>query len=301
MTRFACGGFALGLVTNHAILDGKSASQMFNTLASICKGEETLKSTHISNDRTCIRSRTPPQIHFPHREYIKLAKSSSLASSFTSQARKSPSPLIFSGKYTHRLFSFTSEMLKILKEKAGIKCSTFEAIVAHIWRARTRAYFDDHDRDRESMVLFAVDIRERASPPLPSSFVGNAVITAFARASAGDLVGRPASFGVEMVRRGRERVTAEYIRSVIDWLEVYKGIPATGGGGGFYVSAWWKLPFEEVDLGFGRPRHAGPVVSGNDEFVLLLGSGDGHGEGINVWIGLEKDKMERFVSCVFEM
>lgn len=203
--------------------------------------------------------------------------------------------MIFSEKYTHKLFTFTSEMLKNLKEKAMVNCSTFEAIVAHIWRARAKAYFDD--RDRESTVLFAVDVRERASPPLPSSFVGNAVITAFASAGVGDLVEGPASFAVEMVRRGRERVTAEYIRSVIDWLEVYKGIPATGGGG-FYVSAWWKLPFMEVDLGFGRPKHAGPVVSGNDEFVLLLGNGDG---GINVWLGLEKEKMEKFSSCVFDI
>lgn len=167
--------------------------------------------------------------------------------------------------------------------------------MAHVWRARAEAYFDD--RDQESTVLFAVDVRGRTSPPLPSSFAGNAVITAFARARVGDLVEGPASFGVEMVRRGRERVTAEYIRSVIDWLEVYKGIPATGDGG-FYVSAWWKLPFGEVDLGFGRPEHAGPVVSGNDEFVLLLGNNSG---GINVWLGLEKAKMEKFATCVFNV
>lgn len=94
-------------------------------------------------------------------------------------------------------------------------------------------------------------------------------------------------------------MTPEYIRSVIDWLEVYKGIPATGGGG-FYVSAWWKLPFGEVDVGFGRPKHAGPVVSGNDEFVVLLGQGQ-DGQGINVWIGLDKDKMDAFLTCVYQI
>ncbi|KAG6392962.1 hypothetical protein SASPL_147191 [Salvia splendens] len=222
--KCACGGFALGFVTNHAILDGKSASKLFQDLASICIGDvEEIKKKLINNDRGCIKSRTPPQIDFPHKEYFN---SSSLASSFTSQARNSPSPLIFSDKYTHSVLRFTSEMLKLFKDKAGIQCSTFEAIVAHIWRARTKAYFSDDDR--ESMVLFAVDVTERASPPLPRSLAGNAVITAFANARAGDLLGGAAGFAVEMVRRGRERVTPEYIRSVIDWLEVYKGIPATG-------------------------------------------------------------------------
>ncbi|KAI3459279.1 hypothetical protein Pfo_015942 [Paulownia fortunei] len=303
VTRFECGGFALGFMTNHAILDGKSASEMFHNLASICRGEG-LKTKLINNDRTCIRARTPPQIQFPHNEYLKLAKTTSLASSFTSQKRTSPSPLIFSDKYIHKLFSFTTEMLTLLKEKAMVKCSTFEAILAHIWRARTKASFDgeNQNHDQESTVLFAVDIRDKVSPPLPNSFSGNAVITAFASAKAHDLIEKPLSFGVEMVKKGRERVTSEYIRSVIDWLEVYKGIPATCDGA-FYVSAWWKLPFGEVDFGFGRPKHAGPIVSGNDEFVLLLSDGncEGKGLGINVWMGLEKEKMERFLSCVFEI
>ncbi|KAK4388458.1 Taxadien-5-alpha-ol O-acetyltransferase, partial [Sesamum angolense] len=162
----------------------------------------------------------------------------------------------------------------------------------------------DRDQDQDSTVLFAVDIRDMISPPLPSSFMGNAVITGYARAKAKDLVDGPLSYGVEMVREGTERVTSEYIRSVIDWLEVYKGTPATCGCA-FYVSAWWKLGFGEVDLGFGRAKHAGPILSGNDEFVLLLDGGDcdegGKGLGINVWIGLEKEKMERFLKCVFDM
>ncbi|KAL7080930.1 hypothetical protein ACP275_14G009300 [Erythranthe tilingii] len=110
-----------------------------------------------------------------------------------------------------------------------------------------------------------------------------------------------------MVKEGVERVTSEYVRSVIDWLEVYKGIPATSGGG-FYASAWWKLPFGEVDFGFGKPRHVGPVVSGNDEFVLFLSDYDYdydksccEGKGINVWMGLEKEKMDNFLSCVFDI
>ncbi|KAL0323478.1 UNVERIFIED_CONTAM: 3'-N-debenzoyl-2'-deoxytaxol N-benzoyltransferase [Sesamum angustifolium] len=259
VTRFECGGFALGFTTNHAILDGKSASEMFHNLASICRGEG-LKNNHINNDRTCLKARTPPQIHFPHTEYVKLARTSSLVSSFTSQKRPSPSPHVFSDKYTHKLFSFTPQMLKFLKQKAMIKCSTFEAILAHIWRARTRAVLGhDRDQDQDSTVLFAVDIRDMISPPLPSSFIGNAVIT-------GD------SSNLWMC------ILCVSLVEIGFW------------GGGFRV---WKA------------KHAGPILSGNDEFVLLLDGGDcdegGKGLGINVWIGLEKEKMERFLQCVFDM
>ncbi|KAL2506913.1 HXXXD-type acyl-transferase family protein [Abeliophyllum distichum] len=300
VTRFECGGFSLGFMTNHAILDGKSASEMFHNLASICRGEG-LKTSDVNNDRTCIRARTPPQINYPHNEYIKLAKTSFLASSFTSQTRISPSPLIFSENYVHKLISFTSKMLISLKEKATINCSTFEAIVAHLWRTRTKAVFEKKQSE-DSTVLFAVDIRSKISPPLPEGFAGNAVITAFATAKALDLIEKPVSFAVKKVKEARERVTDDYVKSVIDWLEVYKGIPATCNGN-FYVSAWWKLPFGELDFGFGKPIHGGPILSGNDEFVLLLSNGKNceRNEGINVWMALETHKMERFMSCFFEI
>ncbi|KAK2991999.1 hypothetical protein RJ640_014860 [Escallonia rubra] len=296
VTRFGCGGFSLGFMTNHAIFDGKSASEMFHNLASICRGEG-LKFGTINNDRTCLKARTPPQIKYPHKEYIKLSKNTlGLATSFTSQKQTSPSPLIFSDKYVHDMFPFSPSMIKSLKETAMTKCSSFEAVVGHIWRARTRAVFED--QEEMSTVFFAVDIRSKVSPPLQNDFAGNAVITAFATAKVNDLVEKPLSFSVEKVKEGRERVTEDYVRSVIDWLEVYKGIPATCKGN-FYVSAWWKLPFGELDFGFGKPVHGGPIVSGNDEFVLLLS--DGIGGGINVWMGLEKDKMKKFMDYVFDM
>ncbi|KAM7280053.1 hypothetical protein ACFE04_007187 [Oxalis oulophora] len=41
VTRFKCGGYVIGFSTNHCVLDGKSASEMFGNLASICRGEGT--------------------------------------------------------------------------------------------------------------------------------------------------------------------------------------------------------------------------------------------------------------------
>lgn len=297
MTRFKCGGFSIGFVTNHAILDGKSASEMFHNLASICRGEG-LNIEVINNERTCLKSRTPPQIKYPHKEYITPPKNTPLATCFTSQDQKSPSPLVFVPNYVHKVFSFTPQMLNSLKEKAIVKCTSFEAIVAHLWRARTRAIFDD--LDEFSTVLFAVDIRAKMSPPLPNGFVGNAVVTAFSSAKVKDLMEKPFRFCVEKVKEGRDRVTEDYVKSVIDWLEVYKGVPSTCNGKNFYVSAWWKLNFGDLDFGYGKTVFGGPVVSGNDEFVVLLNNRK-IGGGINVLIGLEKDKMKRFMDCVFEI
>jgi len=156
-----------------------------------------------------------------------------------------------------------------------MKCSSFEAIVAHVWRARTKAVFNSPNEI--SSVLFVVDIRAKMSPPLPDGFMGNAVVSASVSAQVVDMDEKPFSFCVKKVREGIKRVTDEYVRSVIDWLEVHKEVPSTANGN-FYVSAWWKLPFYELDFGYGKPIYGGPVVSGMDEFVLLLSHGNGSGK-----------------------
>ncbi|KAK3034289.1 hypothetical protein RJ639_034093 [Escallonia herrerae] len=101
-----------------------------------------------------------------------------------------------------------------------------------------------------------IDIRSKVSPPLQNDFAGNTVIIAFATVKVDDLVEKPLSFSVEKVKECRERVI--------------------------------ELPF---GFGFGKPVHGGPIVSGNDEFVLLLS--DGIEGGINVWMGLEKDRIKK--------
>lgn len=302
VTRFSCGSFSIGFVTNHGMLDGTSAGDMFESLASICRGEG-LKANVVYNDRTFLKARNPPIVKYPHREYVKIREISSLASFFTAAGQLSPSPLVFSNKFNciQKVFSFSPEMINTLKGKAESSCTSFEAIVAHVWRARSKAVFDN--LEEFSTVLFAVDIRSIISPNLPDGFAGNAVITAFATEKVGDLVKKPLSFGVRKMKEGRERVTDDYIRSVIDWLEVHRGIPATQNGN-FYVSAWWKLPFNELDVGFGKAIHGGPVLSANDEFVLLLSDGkslENGGGGINVWMGLEEEKMKKFMVHILEI
>lgn len=126
------------------------------------------------------------------------------------------------------------------------------------------------------------------------------MITAYATSKVADLVEKPFCLCVEKVMEAIERVTEENVRSEIDWFVVYRGIPATCKGN-FCVSARSKLPFGELDFGFGKPGHGGPVVSGNSEFVLLLSDekSERNGGGINAWLGLEHDKMKEFMLHIF--
>ncbi|XP_078447019.1 acyltransferase GLAUCE-like [Wolffia australiana] len=284
VTRFSCGGFCVGFVTNHCVLDGKSAVEMFAAIAAACRGEEP-KPRGICNDRSCLKARDPPKIEFDHDEYAAPA-----------------APPALSAGLQYRVFPFSSAAIKQLKRcAAGAgagESSTFEVLVAHVWRARTRAVFGRRREDK-SAVVFAVDVRARMAPPLPAGFVGNAVAAAAASAAAREVMDRGLGFCVERVKAAIARVTDAYVRSAIDWLELNRGLPATGGGG-FFVSAWWKLPFHELDFGLGRPFYSGPVASPMEEFVLLLrgGADDPDQAGVNVWIMLDHDNMLRLTEYI---
>ena len=178
-------------MTNHSVLDGRSAAEMFQNLASICKGEG-MKTYNLNIDRSYIKARVPPKIQFQHTEYSKPEAAS--ITSFTSPDQPSPPPslLTLSRNHDFKLFPFSSDMINRLKENAMMKCSSFEAIVAHVWRARTKAVFDSPNEI--SSVLFAVDIRSKMSPPLPHGFMGNTVISASASARVVNMDKKPFSF-----------------------------------------------------------------------------------------------------------
>ncbi|CAA6663453.1 unnamed protein product [Spirodela intermedia] len=249
VTRFSCGGFSVGFVTNHCVLDGRSAADMFVAIAAVCR-----YSIHTGHGR-----RRPPQIDYMHNEYTEQSNGGGAAlppSSFTSPGRSSAAAAGRQDELCYRVFPFSGDDIRRLKDRAAAgdgRSSTFEALVAHIWRARTRAVL--RRPEEASTVVFAVDVRSRMSPPLPEGFV----------------VENPISFCAEKVREAVGRVTDRYVRSAVDWLEVHRGVPATGAGGSSSPPGGSSLPRAGL-----RARPAGlrgPVASPMEEFVLLLHGG----------------------------
>ncbi|GLJ46170.1 hypothetical protein SUGI_0972560 [Cryptomeria japonica] len=252
VTRFKCGGFCIGMVTSHSLVDGQSAAEFLFNLASMARGQGLLIQPNFL--RTSLKPRSPPQINYPHHEYIKL-NNLPIETSFTTSDTQSHSPITLPQNKSFRVFTFSSEMLQCLKQKSLqdkslSKCSTFEAMVAHLWQVRTKAIFNDPKQT--STVLFAVDIRSRMVPPLPRGFVGNGVSSAIASASVEEIKQHNLSFCAAKIQNAIASMTDDYVRSAIDWLEINRGIPAVINDS-FFLSAWWKLPFYDLDFGWGKP------------------------------------------------
>ncbi|KAJ7971821.1 Transferase [Quillaja saponaria] len=261
-TSFKCGGSVIGFSMSHTAFDGPSVKAFFDNLAALAANKPLVVTP--CNDRQLLAARSPPRVTFPHPEFLKL----------DIIPGKRPGP---SGG-AHSTARITS----------------FNVVTAHIWRCKALCSLSN-DRERASTILYAVDLRSRLNPPLPKSYAGNAVVMAYATAKCKELEEGTFSSVVEMVTEGARRISDEYARSVIDWGELYKGIPY----GEVLVSSWWRLGFEEVEYPWGKPRYSCPVVYHKKDIVLLFPdihnkNEGGTNDGVIVLVALPHKEMDKF-------
>ncbi|KAE8671017.1 protein HEADING DATE 3A-like [Hibiscus syriacus] len=282
VTSFKCGGFAMGVRTSHVTFDGLSFKIFLDNLAALAADKSLVVTP--CNDRQLLAARSPSRVSFPHLELAKFHDSSPPVIDPTSEA------------LDFKVFRLTSDDITNLKEKAkasggahgDARITGFNVVTALIWHCKALSW-DEHDPDRVSTLLYAVNIRPRLIPPLPRSYSGNAVLTAYARATCKEIEEAPFAKLVELVTEGAKRMTDEYARSAIDWGEIYQGFP----DGEFLVSSWWKLGFDEVDYPWGRPRYSCPVVFQRKDIILLFPDIDDN-NGVNVLVSLPSKEMSKF-------
>jgi omega-hydroxypalmitate O-feruloyl transferase len=281
VTKFKCGGFVLGVNVNHCMNDGISAMQFVNSWSDIARGLDLKILPFL--DRTILKPRNPPQIDFPHHEFAEIEDLSN-----TNKLIHEEEEMVY------KSFYFNQNKLELLKKKAtenGIvnKCSTFEALSAFVWRARTKT-LNVHP-NQEMKLLFAVDGRSKFVPQIPKGYFGNAIILSNAMCKAGELLKNPLSFSVEVIKKSIEMVSDSYMRSAIDYFEVKRSKPSLTST--LLITTWTRLSFHEADFGWGKPRSFCPVTLPQKEVILFLPYGE-NTRSINVFVGLPASTMKIF-------
>ncbi|WOH15301.1 hypothetical protein DCAR_0934838 [Daucus carota subsp. sativus] len=298
VTSFKCGGFVLGFSTNHCLFDGLSFKHFLENLASQAYADDKLPLPIIPcNNRALLAARSPPRVTFPHPELLPLplpAGDEACPSVFDCSPQDLDAKVL-------RLSSDDIAHLKIMAKmgpnRGTSKITGFNVVTAHIWRCKALSCSETVENpSRISTVLYAVDIRSRLRPPLPISYSGNAVLSAYAMASCTDLESGPFSRIVEMVTEGAARITDEYAWSVIDWGETYMGFP----NGEFLVSSWWRLGFQEVEYPWGKPKYSCPIVYHRKDIILLFPDINDGVNAVNVLVALPKDEMKKFQALFYK-
>ncbi|KAA8544173.1 hypothetical protein F0562_022191 [Nyssa sinensis] len=210
LTRFTCGSLVVGFTAHHHVADGHSTSNFLVAWGQACRGLDINPLPF--HDRTIFSPRDPPRFEFEHRGI-----------EYTGKNLKKDYPLgdnIMEDIVVHKVH-FTLEFLGKLKAKAssmngGNKpYSTFESLVAHLWRAITKAralggYETTH-------VRISVNGRMRLNPRVPPEYFGNLVLWAFPTAKVKDLLREPLPYAAKLIHDAVTKVNNNYFKSFIDF------------------------------------------------------------------------------------
>lgn len=124
----------------------------------------------------------------------------------------------------HRSFLFgpreIATIRQLIPNEVG-PCTTFEVLIAFLWRCRTIAL--DIQAEEKVRTLCVGNLRGKSKskstrPLLPVGYYGNAVVfpTAVTTAGAGELCTNSFGYAIELVKKAKSEVSVEYAKSVAD-------------------------------------------------------------------------------------
>lgn len=176
------------------------------------------------------------------------------------------------------------------------KCTSFEALTALMWRARTAVL--QLNPDQQCKLLIIVDGRQRLIPPLAKGYFGNGTVLTSAITTSEKLLANPLSYAIGLVQGATKKVTDEYIQSSIDYYETTRAHPTLAAT--LVISTWSRLAFHDTDFGWGQPTAAGPGTLPEMEVILFLVHANEH-RTMNVVVGLPSSAMVKFQELIQEL
>ncbi|EPS65947.1 hypothetical protein M569_08830 [Genlisea aurea] len=304
ITRFSCGSMVVGFTAHHRVADGNATSSFLVAWGKACREVEITPMPF--HDRAIFPPRETPRIDFEHRGV-----------EFMSKNFKKQYPLIdnqIEDIVAHKV-KFSKEFLSKLKLSASSwnpkekPFSTFETLVAHLWRAITEAR--RLNSPETTQIRISVDGRSRLSPRVPQEYFGNLVLWAFARARVGDLLREPLGYAAKLLHDAVVSVDDGYFKSFIDFA--HRRAPAedlvpTATADteesilwpNLEVDSWLRFPFYDLDLGSGCPYVFMPSFSPTEGMIFILPTFSGDGS-IDVFVPLFRENLEVFKRVCYSL
>ncbi|KAM0918409.1 hypothetical protein ACQ4PT_008955 [Festuca glaucescens] len=288
VTLFKCGGACLGIGIHHTAADGLAALDFVNAWATIARGEVGVPAASPCLDRTLLRTRSPPSVRFDHAEYSWRTGGSKPGVAFD-----------------YAILPLSKIQVDTLKgDYGGKRLSTFKAVVAHVWwcactgRGRTPT--------EDSRLYMTADARSRVDPRLPRGYFGNAIFRVSAAAKVGDVASGPLDGVAEKVTGATARLDDEYVRSLVDYLEL-QAVDAEGLRKGewvmpetdLWVISWQGLPIYDADFGWGQPVFMGRACLQFSGLVYLVPGPDSDGR-LDVVVAMDPRSLGRFREVFYQ-
>lgn len=223
--------------------DGMGSTLFLNYVAELTRGATEPSVKPVWDRETLLGPRDPPRVEMPLlHEYLGLNKGTGAYYKPDYEIRR-------------ECFDVKDECVERfkarLREESGQSFTTFEALGAFIWRARVKAA--GVPREENVKFVYSTNIRRQMKPSLPHGYWGNGCVPIYIQLTAGELVERPVWEVADLIKKSKENITDKYVRSFIDFQELYYTEGITAGRGVSGVTDWRHLGHSTVDFGWGGP------------------------------------------------
>ncbi|KAL5553308.1 hypothetical protein UlMin_040709 [Ulmus minor] len=317
ITKFGCGGLTIGLGGSHALFDGHGAFNFLASWAHISSGKDETDLIIPNHSRepllfaasTNNPANLSPNVDFSASIYeqdhivaiqdlygIPMQAVASDDRCWESELAKFSQ--IQSKGLQLLTLSINKEVVEAWKGLAVqsgklYKCSTFDVLCAHVWKARVKAL--SLEPNTNICLQFPVDSRNRVQPPLGNNFTGNAFVLGSVSCVAKDLIEEPLHKTIRKIQAAKEVITDEYIKLYIKALEFSSDKFFPSMRELTIITDWFKFPFQALDFGWGSVSSAALLATPVPEAVFLMPNLEEPGSFL-VRIGIGEQHLGDFVS-----
>ncbi|XP_050231360.1 agmatine coumaroyltransferase-2-like [Mercurialis annua] len=306
LTRFTCGSLVVGFTAHHLVADGQSTSNFLVAWGQASRGIDMNPLPF--HDRTIFHPRKTPHFEFEHRGVEYKSKKMIKDCSINADHNYVDDDNII----VHKVH-FTLDFLSKIKARASSfnkNCkpySTFESLVAHLWRVITKAR--GLGGFETTHVRISVNGRMRMNPRIPNEYFGNLVLWAFPSSRVKDLLREPLPYATKVIHDAITNVDNNYFKSFIDFAnhkvknedlvptaEMNKSALCPN----LEVDSWLRFPFYDLDFGGGSPYIFMPSHFPTEGMMFLLPSFIGDGS-IDAFIPIFEDNLATFKQFVYSL
>ncbi|THX25074.1 hypothetical protein D6D10_09995 [Aureobasidium pullulans] len=266
--NFIRGGLILGIGVHHSVSDGPGCdgflSQWAENTRAIKNGNRLPRFNPMNLDRSRLNSTATPTATRMQELSEKLP---------TFRLVKEPPTLpedFVMPSFSPTMYHFPKQRCERLKNDCKPSnpdawVSTYDCIMAVLWRATTRAKIPmlEPDMDKKINLTHAVNNRKILNPPLPDRYLGNAVSLAQVTPTATkDVIAEDALPAIALaIRSSISRITPESIQDSAEWVagienksQININVDAFLGMD-LAATSWQQMSsYTQQDFGFGVPK-----------------------------------------------
>ncbi|XAR68848.1 Quinate O-hydroxycinnamoyltransferase [Bertholletia excelsa] len=264
-------GVFIGCTINHAVTDGTSFWNFFNTFAEVCKrggfAKKISRSPDFSRD-TFFNS--PAVLRFPDggpeatfsgdeplRERIFHFSREAILKLKLKANMKLINPEILGKQCNDKINGKINGNITELSKKGATnrmaEISSFQSLSAQLWRSVTRAR--KLEGSKTTTFRMAVNCRHRLQPPLNHLYFGNAIQSIPTVALVGEILSRDLPWCADLLHQNVIKHDDATVRlGVKDWESSPRLFPlGNSDGASITMGSSPRFPMYDNDFGWGRP------------------------------------------------